>query len=111
MWRFANGLEKVYKKLMSVTDPVTKVLLYCQYDLDAETWLIPPVNELARRMSSLSEEEGRRLGVENAVKIAKIREQLVISHPSKGGNTVESYQSRSYTDFSPHIRQVYKLKT
>ncbi|KAF7793899.1 hypothetical protein EIP86_005021 [Pleurotus ostreatoroseus] len=75
MWRFKLGTLNVLKKLEDCADPITKILLCQQYQLDALVWLIPSAEALAQRNETLSAIEGERLGWNNAMKIAKIRER------------------------------------
>ena len=74
MWRFERGRKAAIKKIKNMADPITKVLLWEEFDLDDEEWLIPAVDELARRAQSLTIEEGERLGIRNALRISSVRE-------------------------------------
>lgn len=74
MWRFTNGQAGILKRLEAMTDLITKILLYEEFDLDEKTWLLDPVTALAERTESLTISEGQRLGVNNVVKIAALRE-------------------------------------
>lgn len=55
-------------------DPITKVELALQYNI--QEWLLSALLVLARRSAPISIEEGRRIGFENARKLASVREKL-----------------------------------
>ncbi|KAI5996623.1 hypothetical protein F5J12DRAFT_352718 [Pisolithus orientalis] len=55
-------------------DPITKVELALQYNI--QEWLLSALLVLARRSAPISIEEGRRIGFENALKLASVREKL-----------------------------------
>ncbi|KAI6162489.1 hypothetical protein EDD17DRAFT_549756 [Pisolithus thermaeus] len=55
-------------------DPIDKLELALQYDI--REWLLPALLALARRSAPISVEEGRRIGFENALKLASVREKL-----------------------------------
>ena len=74
-WRFSRCRQAVLKKLETIADPVSKILLWEEYGLDEDVWLVPAVKALASRHEPLSIEEGRRLGMEHVIRIASIRER------------------------------------
>ncbi|KAI6139541.1 hypothetical protein BKA82DRAFT_4223017 [Pisolithus tinctorius] len=51
-----------------------KVVLALQYNI--REWLLPAFLALAKRPAPISIEEGRRIGFENALKLASVREKL-----------------------------------
>jgi len=57
--------------------PVDRIILAKQYDI--RHWLAPALNELAQRPQPLSLEEGTRLGLETALKLASVRERVSVS--------------------------------
>ncbi|KAL4075296.1 hypothetical protein V8B97DRAFT_1915899 [Scleroderma yunnanense] len=54
--------------------PLDRFILSRQYDITG--WSLPALNELAQRPESISLEEGNRLGIETALKIASVREHV-----------------------------------
>ncbi|KAF7793900.1 hypothetical protein EIP86_005022 [Pleurotus ostreatoroseus] len=111
LWRFNVGRELVLKKLQSLTDPVTKVMLYDLHGLDPEIWLVPSVNALAQRTEPLSEAEGQRLGINNTVKIYQIRETLPRYRMKRGvrGEPINVLVTRGEHDFITKVRSTYGL--
>ncbi|KAI5987144.1 hypothetical protein F5J12DRAFT_916092 [Pisolithus orientalis] len=55
-------------------DPITKVELALQYNI--QEWLLLALLVLVRRSAPISIEEGHRIGFENALKLASVREKL-----------------------------------
>jgi len=57
--------------------PVERIVLARQYDI--RHWMAPALNELAKRPQPLGLEEGIRLGLETALKLASVRERMMVS--------------------------------
>lgn len=117
MWRFNLSRNAVLKTLKAMTDSITQITLYHQFDLDAEVWLIPPVQILARRKEWLGVEEARRLGLDDTVKIAAVREEFYCCcvtgasppAPVIAFHSVKNYPHRAFNDFRSAIRRVYNI--
>ncbi|KAI6124777.1 hypothetical protein EDD16DRAFT_1724827 [Pisolithus croceorrhizus] len=77
MWDF-HGLRNAAIQHLDVPfqslNPVDKLELALQYDV--REWLLPALLTLAQRSTPISVEEGRRIGFENALKLASVREKL-----------------------------------
>ncbi|KAI5983060.1 hypothetical protein EDD15DRAFT_2179678, partial [Pisolithus albus] len=77
MWDF-HGLRNAAIQHLDVSskslNPIDKVELALQYDI--KEWLLPALLALAQRSAPISVEEGRRIGFENALKLASVREKL-----------------------------------
>lgn len=86
--------------------PIERIVLARQYDI--RHWLVPALNELAKRIQPLSPEEGTKLGLETALKLASVRERVMIS-----GNSVYVGASRDQRaqnlDFSSAICTTFVL--
>ncbi|KIO04195.1 hypothetical protein M404DRAFT_48882, partial [Pisolithus tinctorius Marx 270] len=76
-WEFtglSNAAIEYLDCLLRPLDPITKVELALQYNI--QEWLLSALLMLARRSAPISIEEGRRIGFENALKLASVREKL-----------------------------------
>ncbi|KAI5997632.1 hypothetical protein F5J12DRAFT_333967 [Pisolithus orientalis] len=77
MWEFTglrNAAIRYLDHPLRPLDPISKVELALQYNI--EEWLLPALLVLARRSAPISIEEGRRIGFENALKLASVREKF-----------------------------------
>jgi hypothetical protein len=77
MWGFYAVRQKAIKELSKLSmDPVDKIILSKKYDLTS--WLVPALNELARREERLSVQDARRLSVvagwEFPIQVGHVRE-------------------------------------
>lgn len=115
VWRFNIGRKKIFEWLRTSADPVTKILVYQQYEweLHYTVWLLPSVELPARRTNPLDENEVRRLGAGNTAKIASIREDYSCCCRGKWYFGKESTKkipnccSRAEYDFKPRISTVF----
>ncbi|KAI6130100.1 hypothetical protein EV401DRAFT_2128668 [Pisolithus croceorrhizus] len=81
MWEFKELREVaiLYSDLPSrPLGPVSKFVLASKYGI--RRWLLPALIELAERSWPLSLEEGHRIGFENALKLAAVRERLRVAN-------------------------------
>ncbi|KIO06259.1 hypothetical protein M404DRAFT_998921, partial [Pisolithus tinctorius Marx 270] len=76
MWEFTNLRTTAMSWLDTdaTLDHVEKIVLAAQYGTDE--WLLRSLLALAKKPDPISVEEGRRLGLEVALKLASVREQL-----------------------------------
>jgi len=72
IWGFEEARKASKALLVDMEDSITKIELAIQYDYD--DWLRRAYEELAKRPDPLSEEEGRRIGMDAVLHIAQIRE-------------------------------------
>ncbi|KAI6046753.1 hypothetical protein EDC04DRAFT_2887608 [Pisolithus marmoratus] len=95
---------------------VDRIILSQQYHI--KSWLLPALNELARRPEPITLEEAKRMGIEIALKLASVRERVTgyCSYCNRYGNnsnnvgvTVGSCRdSRMQNcDFSAQIRSTF----
>ncbi|KAG6333533.1 hypothetical protein ID866_5558 [Astraeus odoratus] len=71
MWDFQIVRQSAIRALDSLQiDPVDRVALAQQYDI--QEWLVPALNELAKRLEPISFEEGCRMGFDTALKLASL---------------------------------------
>ncbi|KII95532.1 hypothetical protein PLICRDRAFT_34422, partial [Plicaturopsis crispa FD-325 SS-3] len=74
-WGFSSIRTLAIKELADLASPVDKIVLGRKYDITA--WLAGAYDAILRRAAALSEEEeGIRLGMREAMKIAKAREDM-----------------------------------
>ncbi|KII95527.1 hypothetical protein PLICRDRAFT_34413 [Plicaturopsis crispa FD-325 SS-3] len=73
-WGFSSIRTLAIKQLTDLASPVDKIVLGRKYEITA--WLAGAYDAILRRAAALSEEEGVRLGMREAMKIAKAREDM-----------------------------------
>jgi hypothetical protein len=77
-WKF-NAIHKTairgLQHAASALDPVEKIRLWQKYKI-TNYWVIDAFQDVCRREECLSLQEGRTIGVDNAVLIAEVRERL-----------------------------------
>ena len=117
MWQFQQvrtlALQKLPYKSVRKT-AAEKVALAFQYDI--EKWLLPGLNELARRQQPISVEDVQLLGLEVALKVAAVRESHVSQNPGTSGfgaahgpRVITGPRNASHVDFRPIIRKTFEL--
>ncbi|KAI6040610.1 hypothetical protein EDC04DRAFT_2602387 [Pisolithus marmoratus] len=115
MWEFANLRAAAISWLdtsdasLCRPDPVERVALATQYDI--KEWLLPSLLALARRPDPIGVEEGRRLGIETALKLASVREKLKlesVSEVSKRLAVGDRDSTAARLDFTPMIQKVFE---
>ncbi|KAI6040626.1 hypothetical protein EDC04DRAFT_1459445 [Pisolithus marmoratus] len=77
MWEFdelRNAAIQYLDPSSQRLHPVDKFVLALQYDI--KKWLLPTLLELAARAEPINTEEGHRIGLENVVKLAAVREDI-----------------------------------
>ena len=83
MWGFDGPRNAAIRHLDSLEppiDPIDKVVLAMQYEI--KEWLLPALLKLAQRSEPISIEESRRIGLETAVKLASVREKVMLTGSS-----------------------------
>ncbi|KIK19623.1 hypothetical protein PISMIDRAFT_682942 [Pisolithus microcarpus 441] len=131
MWDF-HGLRNAAIQHLDVSsqslNPIDKVELALQYDI--REWLLPALLALARRSAPISVEEGRRIGFENALKLASVREKLKLRtveekidlHRRRSGEVTRTYEYNTRClvlgdrdkeaeklDYTPFICKIFDL--
>lgn len=77
-WEFKMLRQAAIDALIALQiGPVDRIVLARQYDI--RHWMVPALNELAKRPQPLGLEEGTKLGLETALKLASVRERVMIS--------------------------------
>ncbi|KAI6124775.1 hypothetical protein EDD16DRAFT_521522 [Pisolithus croceorrhizus] len=114
MWEFASLRTAAVRGLeANVASPcrldlIEKVVFATRYDI--KEWLLPSLLAIARRPNPISVEEGRRLGIETALKLASVREKLRLQ-----GHTRlvvgDRDPSAASLDFTPVIRKVFEIQS
>ncbi|KAI6139533.1 hypothetical protein BKA82DRAFT_4222960 [Pisolithus tinctorius] len=95
-------------------DHVEKIVLAMQYDI--KEWLLSSLLALAQRPDPISIEEGRRLGIETALKLASVREKLKLERMRNGrwdsSKLVVGDRdvAAAQLDFTPMIQKVFELQ-
>ncbi|TFK74681.1 hypothetical protein BDN72DRAFT_743787, partial [Pluteus cervinus] len=74
MWEFSRVRDLAIANLPPLLDPIEQVVISKEYHI--KEWLVPALNELAKRKEPISFEEGSRIGFDIALKLAAIRESV-----------------------------------
>jgi len=111
MWQFQQVRTLALQKLpyrWVRKSAAEKVALAFQYDI--EQWLIPGLNQLARRQEPISVEDVQLLGLDVALKVAAIRESHVSQNPGNSGRVVTlGTRNARQVDFTPIIKKTFEL--
>ena len=76
LWGFDAIRQAAIKHLNDVVSPVGRVVLGQTYNLNFESWSLSAMNEIVQRPNPINLEEGRRMGLDMALKLASVREKL-----------------------------------
>jgi hypothetical protein len=79
-WDFATMRSLAIDHLTRLATPVDRVVLGHMYDV--RHWLLPAYQEICEDEAWLSDEEGRRLGIDDVLKIGRARHALRSNDPS-----------------------------
>lgn len=108
MWEF-DGIYKYAVKKMSYKQicktSAEKVGIAFQYDI--KPWLLPAMNELAKREEPLGNLELELLGPELALKVAAVRESLTID--ARSGILTSGSRVATKVDFTSVIKRVFGI--
>ena len=113
MWEF-DGIYRCAIKKMPYNQinktSAEKVGLAVKYDI--QPWLLPGLNELAQRKGSLGNHDLEMLGPEAALKVAAVRESLVVNHSYgtfDGRRFIAGSRDASNVDFTSIIKRVFQI--
>ena len=121
MWRFAIGRDALLHAIWFTADPVDKLLLYDEFNLDAEEFLVDSMNELAKEPETPTKELVHSLGEAHALKLMRIRDsfdECTDSYCRLGCPDVlcswdfektMTCQCRRYKDHKQMIREIYGI--
>jgi len=105
MWNFEVLRDLAIQSMSELSiNAVEKAALAREYDINE--WLLPALNELAQREDPINIDEARRLGLEQAVMIAAVRESC-IAWNEKG--RFGRRGARTQIDFTGRIRATMDL--
>ncbi|KAG6327519.1 hypothetical protein ID866_11570 [Astraeus odoratus] len=105
LWEFDKLRKAAISSLHGIClNAIDRVVLSKQYNINE--WLLPALNELARRPESISFEEASRLGFEIALNLASVRESVKLQdvnatlnfpHKNNGGFVINGGNHHSCT--------------
>ena len=107
MWQLEHIRTKALQNLRYnsvLKSAVEKVALAFRYDV--QRWIVPGINELARRQEPISMKDVELLGLDVALKVAAVREGLVFESPNHATTGTRNAQN---VDFTPAIKRIFKL--
>ncbi|KAI6143975.1 hypothetical protein BKA82DRAFT_748425 [Pisolithus tinctorius] len=91
-WNFEKLRQaSIHALLKSNIGAVDRVVLSQQYDIKG--WLLPALNELAKRPEPITLEEANRMGIDIALRLASVRERVTVQ-------TACSYSRRDMYGYS-----------
>ncbi|TFY62715.1 hypothetical protein EVG20_g6604 [Dentipellis fragilis] len=99
-WSFSSIRALAIDRLDPIASAVDKVVLGRTYGIDA--WLRPGFVALCERQQSLKINEGRRLGVDDVILIATIREAMQVRRPGVSRSDVE-HMVKTHLEPSPTL--------
>lgn len=117
MWEFASLRKAAISWLdtspasLHRSDLIEKIVLATRYDI--KEWLLPSLLAIAQRPDPISVEEGKRLGIETALKLASVREKLRLQKAPQGTRQLvvgDRDRAATLLDFTPMIRKVFGLQ-
>ncbi|KIM58140.1 hypothetical protein SCLCIDRAFT_1218881 [Scleroderma citrinum Foug A] len=104
-WEFKVLRQAAIDALIALRiGPVDRIVFAEQYDI--KQWMTPALNELAKRLQPLGLEEGTRLGLETALKLASVRERVMVSGSSVYVAAARDARAQNL-DFSPAISATF----
>ena len=110
MWEFKHIREIAIRRLTTFKiDATEKIRLAMVYRVRG--WLLPALNELARRDKPMAKQDVDRLGVECVLKIASIRERypsLAAAATVKNSGRPSSTASRESFDYTDVLRKEFQ---
>lgn len=110
LWGFNTIYERAIDHLKDEVSPVGRVILGQTYNLDFESWILPVMNEIMRRKEPISLEEGRLLGLDMALRLASVREQISVPRLFSSYDIVPGSRPNVGTlDFKPILRETFKM--
>ncbi|KAI1788338.1 hypothetical protein LXA43DRAFT_1159976 [Ganoderma leucocontextum] len=99
-WDFNDIRALAIREIQSLAmSPVDKIVLAQEFDIDGR-WLLAAYTALCERPSPLSVSEGTRLGLETAMRVAQLREQLRAS--SRKSSRMGGYHSLTHSAVMRH---------
>lgn len=109
-WGFEQVRTAAIDALMALgVSAIDRVVLGRKYDIQSREWLLPGLNELARRAEPIAFEEASQIGFDTALKLASVRERLALSR-NPGYHAMERIivapsrdESAQHLDFSDQI--------
>ncbi|KAH7925641.1 hypothetical protein BV22DRAFT_1128872 [Leucogyrophana mollusca] len=79
MWEFESVKKLAVDHIGTMQiDPIDKIGLARDYDV--QEWLVPALNELAKRKEPIGMKDADKLGMELALKVAAVRESVMSSY-------------------------------
>lgn len=75
MWEFSGLCERSLHCLdgLTTSQPIARILLYDEFDLDEEKWYMKPVMELIESEPGLTEKQAFKLGILRSMTISTLR--------------------------------------
>ncbi|KAI6037099.1 hypothetical protein BKA83DRAFT_4171785 [Pisolithus microcarpus] len=84
-WNFERLRQAAIDALIeSGIGAVDRIVLSQRYYI--KNWLLPALNELARRPEPITLEEAKRMGIDIALKLASVRERVTVTMPMDMGD-------------------------
>lgn len=113
LWQFQALRKAAIAKLQPVIDGMTApcaIVMARRYHVDR--WLVNAVEIMAKRPEPVSVQDVEIIGLEDALKVAHVREQamMILKSMSRGTSTWVDWRERSELKFRPTIQQVFGIE-
>jgi len=106
MWQMESVRKLAILAMSGIqSDPIEQYLTANEFNISE--WIVPALNRLAQRESSISEDDVLQLGLGCALKIAQVRECHHLNRHSYSGRYKRGEVN---CDFSNIIRRVFQLE-
>ena len=118
MWEFddvlRNSIDRIQYHSVKMR-PVEKVALALQYDM--QEWLVPGLDELAKRSEPIGIEDVNLLGLDVALKVAAVRESLRMGTKIVGAQPwtsqlpclISGPRDASEIDFTHTVKKIFQI--
>lgn len=110
LWQFHAVRRNAIRQLQAVVDGISAqdaIAMARKYDVDK--WLIDGVEIMAKRSEPLCVEDVQVIGIEDALKVAHVREQTMHILKSTSRGSWVDWKERSALNFRPTIKIVFGI--
>jgi hypothetical protein len=108
-WSFVEVKNLAVRELEKLDiEPIERVFIYHRYNID-RAYLITSYAIICTRPEPLNLQEGRRVGLETALKVAEARERIRAVASEKSGARSPTFADFAPEDVDPIVREVFEI--
>ncbi|THH26340.1 hypothetical protein EUX98_g7847 [Antrodiella citrinella] len=111
LWQFTRVRDNAIMALQPIVyklSAVEIILKARQYDVNE--WLTAAVCTMARRAGAVSKEDAQVIGIDDALKIAQVREEALDIVVEKHGRFFIDFKKRDAVDYVPTIERIFGIQ-